>query len=59
MPEQGTETGDFDEIKERLTESVITEDGYVYADSVYLKVPYEIQQYYYEGNVIYSRPQKK
>ncbi len=35
------------------------EDGYVYADSVYSKVPYEIQQYYYEGNVIYSRPQKK
>ena len=35
------------------------EDGYVYADSVYVAVPYEIEKHYYEGNVIYSRPQKK
>ncbi len=35
------------------------EDGYVYADSKYVAVPYEIQPHYYEGNVIYSRPQKK
>lgn len=35
------------------------EDGYVYADNVYVAVPYEICQRYYEGNVIYSRPQKK
>lgn len=35
------------------------EDGYVYADSVYIAVPYEIKKRNYEGNVIYSRPQKK
>lgn len=35
------------------------EDGYVYADNIYIAVPYEISQYYYEGNVIYSSPQKK
>lgn len=38
------------------------EDGYVYADSIYAKVPYEIipsDMDSYEGNVIYSRPRKK
>lgn len=33
------------------------EDGYVY--TVYSTTPYEIYQRYYEGNVIYSSPQKK
>ncbi|MCM1045134.1 MAG: hypothetical protein NC417_06465 [Candidatus Gastranaerophilales bacterium] len=35
------------------------EDGYVYAKNRYMTVPYEIQPHYYEGNVIYSSPQKK
>lgn len=35
------------------------EDGYVYADNVYIAEPYEIRQFYHEGNVIYSSPQKK
>lgn len=35
------------------------EDGYVFADNVYIAVPYEIRPYYREGNVIWSSPQKK
>lgn len=35
------------------------EDRYIYADNEYIAVPYEIQPYYYEGNVIYSSPREK
>lgn len=38
------------------------EDSYVYADNIYVKVPYEIipsDMDSYEGNVIYSKPRKK